>query len=135
MPDNYSERRKAGLEFATRNSDQWSSMLRQAQHRPSLRSAEQCGPDATVRARSRSSAPHAQRGLGLFGTLLIVAVAAAALYYVYLGVTGEGEEPSCRNTYNACQQNCRRTRTETVALQDCQDFCRRELAQCERRSP
>jgi hypothetical protein len=91
--------------------------------------------DVTVSARRRLSARRAQRGLGLFGTLLIVAIAAAALYYVYLGVTGEDEEPSCRGTYNACQQNCRRTRTETVALQNCQDFCWRELAQCERRSP
>lgn len=110
-------------------------MSRQARHRSSPRRAEQSGPDATVSARSRISARYAQRGLGLFGALLIVAIAAAALYYVYLGVTGEGEEPSCRGTYNACQQNCRRTRTETVALQNCQDFCRRELAQCERRSP
>ncbi|MGH2360649.1 MAG: hypothetical protein ACRDGM_08945 [bacterium] len=74
-----------------------------------------------------------QRGLGLFGALLIVAIAAVTLYYVYKGVTGEGEEPSCRSTYNACQQNCRRTRTEVVALQNCQDFCRREVDQCERR--
>lgn len=76
----------------------------------------------------------AQRGLGLFGTLLVLAIAAVALYYAYKGVTGEGEEPSCRGTYNDCQQNCRRTRTEAVALQKCQDFCRQEFAQCERRS-
>jgi hypothetical protein len=86
-----------------------------------------------VSAGSRLSAQHAQRGLGLFGVLLIVAIAAAALYYVYKGVTGEGEEPSCRGTYTACQQNCRRTRTEVVALQNCQDFCRREADECERR--
>jgi len=88
-----------------------------------------------VSARRRLSARHAQRGLGLFGILLILAIAAAALYYVYMGITGEGEEPSCRGTYTACQQNCRRTRTEAVALQNCQDFCRSELNQCERRSP
>ena len=76
---------------------------------------------------------HAQRGLGAFGTLLFLAIAAVAAYYVYMAVTGEGEETSCRGTYAACQQNCRRTRTETVALQNCQDFCRNELAQCERR--
>jgi len=88
--------------------------------------------DATMRARRRLSARHAQRGLGLFGALLLVAIAAVALYYVYKGVSGEGEEPSCRGTYTACQQNCRRTRTEVVALQNCQDFCRREADQCER---
>jgi hypothetical protein len=91
-------------------------------------------PDATVNTRSELSARHAQRGLGLFGTLLIMAIAAVALYYVYKGVTGEGEEPSCRSTYTACQQNCRRTRTEVVPLQNCQDFCRQEVNQCERRS-
>jgi hypothetical protein len=85
-----------------------------------------------MRARRRLSARHAQRGLGLFGALLLVAIAAVALYYVYKGVSGEGEEPSCRGTYTACQQNCRRTRTEVVALQNCQDFCRREADQCER---
>jgi hypothetical protein len=87
-----------------------------------------------MRARRRLSARHAQRGLGLFGALLLVAIAAVALYYVYKGVSGEGEEPSCRGTYTACQQNCRRTRTEVVALQNCQDFCRREADECERRS-
>jgi len=91
-------------------------------------------PDATESSRRRLSARHAQRGLGAFGTLLILAIAAVAAYYVYKGVTGEGEEPSCRGTYTACQQNCRRTRTEVVALQNCQDFCRREVDQCERRS-
>ena len=90
--------------------------------------------DATESSRRRISARHAQRGLGLLGTLLILAIAAVALYYVYKGVTGEGEEPSCRSTYTACQQNCRRTRTEVVALQNCQDFCRQEVNQCERRS-
>ncbi len=91
-------------------------------------------PDATVSARRRPSLRHAQRGLGAFGALLIVALAAVALYYVYKAVSGEGDEPSCRSTYTACQQNCRRTRTETVALQNCQDFCRQEINQCERRS-
>jgi len=91
-------------------------------------------PDASVSAKKRLSPRYAQRGLGAFGALLILAIAAAAAYYVYMGVTGEGEEPSCRGTYTACQQNCRRTRTETVALQNCQDFCRRELNQCERQS-
>jgi len=91
-------------------------------------------PDATVRSRRGHPARHAQRGLGLFGALLVVAIAAVALYYVYKGVTGEGEEPSCRSTYTDCQQNCRRTRTDTVALQNCQDFCRQEIAECERKS-
>jgi hypothetical protein len=92
-------------------------------------------PDVTaMSARRRLSPRHAQLGLGAFGALLIVAIAVVALYYVYKGVTGEGEEPSCKATYTACQQNCRRTRTEVVPLQNCQDFCRQEVDQCERRS-
>jgi len=76
---------------------------------------------------------HSQRGLGLFGALVIVAIAVVALYYVYMGVTGEDEEPSCRGAYTDCLQNCRRTRTEAPALQSCQEFCQREFDACERR--
>lgn len=76
-----------------------------------------------------------QRGLSLFSALVIVALAVVALYYIYLGITGQDETPTCRSTYTQCLQNCRRTRTETVALQNCQDFCQREVEECERRSP
>lgn len=72
-----------------------------------------------------------QRGLGLFGALVIVALAAVVLYYAYKGVTGEDEEPTCRSTHTDCLQNCRRTRTESADLQRCQDFCQREFDACE----
>lgn len=77
---------------------------------------------------------HSQRGLGFVGALVIIVIAVMALYYVYKGVTGEEEKPSCRSAHTDCLQNCRRTRTESVALQSCQEFCQREADECERRS-
>ncbi|HEY7747636.1 MAG TPA: hypothetical protein VH933_03070 [Aestuariivirgaceae bacterium] len=74
-----------------------------------------------------------QRGLSLFGVLVIVAIAVVVLYYAYKGVTGYDEEPTCRSVFTSCQQNCRRTRTDAAALQSCQDFCQREGDNCERR--
>ena len=74
-----------------------------------------------------------QRGLGLFGALVIIVIAVVALYYVYKGITGEDDVPTCRSAFTSCQQNCRRTRTEAPALQSCQDFCQREADECERR--
>jgi len=73
-----------------------------------------------------------QRGLSLFGALVIVAIAVVALYYVYKGVTGENDEPSCRSAYTSCLQNCRRTRTEAADLQRCQEGCQRDVDACER---
>jgi hypothetical protein len=76
---------------------------------------------------------HSQRDLGLFGALIIVAIAVVVLYYAYKGVTGEGEEPSCRGAYTSCLQNCRRTRTEAPELQRCQDACQSDFDACQHR--
>lgn len=73
-----------------------------------------------------------QRGLGLFGTLLIVAIAVLVVYYAYKGITGEDEVPTCRGTHTSCLQNCRRTRTEAADLQRCQEACQRDVDACER---
>ena len=75
-----------------------------------------------------------QRGLSLFAALIIVALAGLALYYAYLGVTGDDEAPSCRSINTDCLKNCRRTRTETLDLQRCQDVCKRDADECERGS-
>jgi len=75
-----------------------------------------------------------QRGLGLFGALIVLAIAVVALYFAYKGVTGEDEEPTCRGAHSACLQNCRRTRTEAPELQRCQEACQRDVEECERRS-
>jgi hypothetical protein len=72
--------------------------------------------------------------VGSFGALIIVVIALVVLYYVYKGVVGQDEEPTCRGAHTDCLQNCRRTRTEAAALQSCQDFCQREAEDCERRN-
>lgn len=74
-----------------------------------------------------------QRGLSLFGMLVIVAIAVVALYYAYKGVTGEDAAPSCRSAHTDCLQYCRRTRTEAPELQRCQEGCQRDFDSCERR--
>jgi hypothetical protein len=64
-------------------------------------------------------------------TLLFVALAGVAGYYVYKGVTEEAS--TCDSALNACVKNCRRTSSEAPALQACQEACRREADACNRR--
>ena len=73
-----------------------------------------------------------QQGLGLFGLLIIVAIAIAIGWYAYKGITGGGDAPSCRESFNTCMKICRRTTTEAPAAQACQEACQRDLAACER---
>jgi hypothetical protein len=75
----------------------------------------------------------AQKGLGLFGLLLVVAIAVAIGWYAYKGITGAGEAPSCRENFSHCMKTCRRTTTEAPAAQACQDGCQRDQAACERK--
>ncbi len=73
-----------------------------------------------------------QRGLSTFGMLVILAIAVAAGYYAYKGISGAGEAPSCRGAFNTCMKTCRRTTTEAPATQACQEACQRDQAECER---
>ena len=73
-----------------------------------------------------------QRGLGAFGALVVIAIAVVAGYYVYKGVTGGGEAPTCDGTFTACMQICRRTSTEAPAAQACQEACKRDAEACKR---
>lgn len=73
-----------------------------------------------------------QRGLSFLGTLIVLSIAVAAGYYAYKGITGAGEPPSCKGSFNACMQKCRRTTTEAPASQACQQACQREADACER---
>ena len=65
--------------------------------------------------------------------LIVLAIVAVAAYYVWKGVTGSDEAPSCKSALNACIANCRRTTSEAPAAQACQDGCTRDAAACERR--
>jgi hypothetical protein len=73
-----------------------------------------------------------QHGLSAFGMLVILAIAVAAGYYAYQGVSGGDDAPTCKSTFTACMQKCRRTTTEAPAAQACQEGCRGDLAACER---
>jgi len=73
-----------------------------------------------------------QRGLGSFGLLVVIAIAAAIGYYAYKGISGSGEAPSCKGSFNACMTSCRRTTTEAPAAQACQEACQRDSDACER---
>ena len=76
---------------------------------------------------------YSQRGLSLFGALIVVAIAVVAGYYVYKGVMGGDEAPSCNSAFSACLKNCRRTTTEAPAAQSCQQACQDDANECNRR--
>src|SRR2546429_9332464 len=62
-----------------------------------------------------------QRGLGAFGTLVVIAIAVVAGYYVYKGVTGRSEPPTCAGSFHACMMFCRRPGTDATAAQASQE--------------
>lgn len=74
----------------------------------------------------------AQRGIGLPGFVVIVAVAGTIAYYAYMGVWGGEEAPTCRAELSACLTDCRRTTTEAADAQRCQQACQRDADACER---
>ena len=74
-----------------------------------------------------------QRGLGIFGLLVIVAIAATIGWYAYKGMTGAGEPESCNEAFNHCMKTCRRTATEAPAAQVCQEACQSDQAACGRK--
>ena len=67
--------------------------------------------------------------------VIVLVVAVVIGYYAYKALTGAGETPTCKETFNACMKTCRRTTTEAPASQACQDSCTRDLAACERKGP
>jgi hypothetical protein len=62
--------------------------------------------------------------------LVVLAIAAAAAYYVWKGVSGEDAAPTCAAVNTACLAKCRKSATEAPAMQACQEECRRDLAAC-----
>ena len=75
-----------------------------------------------------------QRGLGAFGTLVVLAILIAAGYYLYANVLmAPDEAPSCKAALNSCTSNCRKTNTEAPEVQACQERCARTADECERK--
>jgi len=75
---------------------------------------------------------NSRRDWSTFGMLVFLAVAAAAGYYAYKGISGADEAPSCENAFNYCMKSCRRTTSEAPAAQACQEACQRDQAACQR---
>lgn len=75
-----------------------------------------------------------ERGLSLFGALLIVVIAAIAGYYVYQGTLGEGDPPTCDSALKSCMQKCRRTTSDAAAAQACQKACDSDAEDCKRQN-
>jgi hypothetical protein len=73
-----------------------------------------------------------QRGIGGFGTLVILVIAAVAGYYAYKNFLVAPEQPpSCRARLNSCIANCRKTTSEAGESQACQARCSSDAQACE----
>jgi len=72
----------------------------------------------------------AQRGLGWFGSLVVLAAAVGAGYYLYQQLAVDDAAPSCKAAQNACLQDCRRNATNNAVIQECQRDCQREADTC-----
>ena len=72
-----------------------------------------------------------QNGLGWFGSLVVLALAVGAGYYLYQQMVVGDAAPSCAAQQNECLQKCRRTSTDNASIQACQEACRREAEMCE----
>jgi hypothetical protein len=71
-----------------------------------------------------------QRGLGWFGSLIVLALAVGAGYYLYQEMVVGDATPSCAAEQNECLQTCRRASTDNASMQACQEGCRREADVC-----
>jgi hypothetical protein len=73
---------------------------------------------------------HSQQGLSLFGMLVILAIAAAAGYYLYKAISEVDEGPGCKDAFTSCMRHCRRTTTDDASAQKCQQACQRDFDAC-----
>ncbi|MDH4174284.1 MAG: hypothetical protein OEW90_03890 [Betaproteobacteria bacterium] len=71
-----------------------------------------------------------QKGLGWFGSLIVLALAVGAGYYLYQEMVVGDAAPSCAAEQNECLQKCRRASTDNASMQACQEGCRREADVC-----
>lgn len=71
-----------------------------------------------------------QKGLGWFGSLVVLALAVGAGYYLYQQMAVGDAAPSCAAQQTECLQKCRRTSTDNASVQACQEACRREAEVC-----
>ncbi len=75
-----------------------------------------------------------QRGLGTFGSLVVLAILFGGGYYLYKNwLMAPDEPPSCKAALNSCIANCRKTNTEAPEVQACQTKCQQESDACEQK--
>ena len=79
----------------------------------------------------RGAQRNLQQGIGLLGSLFVIALAAVAAYYIYLGVSGDDAVPTCKSELERCMKACRRATSDNTAAQACQKSCQREAYLCE----
>ena len=72
-----------------------------------------------------------QRGLGWFGSLVVLALTAGAGYYVYQEFAVGDETPSCAALYRDCLTDCRRSATDNESMQACLKTCENQARTCE----
>jgi hypothetical protein len=73
-----------------------------------------------------------QRGLSLIGNLVVLAILAAAGYYVYKTIMETDTGPGCKDALTSCMKHCRRSTTDSTSAQSCQDTCQRDADACAR---
>ena len=71
-----------------------------------------------------------QRGLGALGTLIVLALAAVAAYYLYVGFNGGDEKPTCGEQFESCMQACNRSQTDNTTMQGCRQKCEEDQSTC-----
>jgi hypothetical protein len=70
--------------------------------------------------------------MSFIGNLVMVAILAAAGYFVYQAIMETDTGPGCKDALTACMKYCRRTTTDATAAQSCQDTCKRDADACAR---
>ena len=73
-----------------------------------------------------------QRGLSLIGNLVVLAILAAAGYYVYQTIMETDTGPGCKDALTSCMKYCRRSTIDSTGAQACQDTCQRDADACAR---
>ena len=79
-----------------------------------------------------SSVKIRQRGLSLIGNLVVLAILAAAGYYVYKTIMETDTGPGCKDALTSCMKYCRRSTIDSPGAQACQDTCQRDADACAR---
>ncbi len=72
-----------------------------------------------------------QRGMGWFGSLVVLALTAGAGYYLYQAFAVGDETPGCAALNQDCLKGCRRSATDNESMQACLKICESQAQTCE----